>query len=184
MKTAPLKRALPPVNFAGGLRSSPVCGLSECTMPVLGPRRRCCRRRGRRRPPPPPPPAPRPRPPHPAPRGGASGAGRNPAGAPPAGGGVPGAPVGGAAAQARRTALSAPTASPCRRAERRRTRDRDRAAGTRGQRPFRGAAQPRFPEHAIEVVVDRVDRVGRSAEIGERLEALIRNDVRQQHRAG
>jgi hypothetical protein len=35
MNTGPLKRALPPVNLAGGFRSSPVCGFSACTMPVV-----------------------------------------------------------------------------------------------------------------------------------------------------
>ena len=102
-----------------------------------------------------------------------------PAGAPPAGGGVPGR----RAARGRR-GLSAAAAAGRRRREGRRPRDRDRSTRTRGQGRFAGAAQSRFPEHAVEVVVDRVDGVGRPAEIREGLEALVGNDVRQQHRLG
>ena len=169
---------MPPVNFAGGLRSSPVCGFSACTMPVLDTAYTLL-------PAPRPPPSPPPPPPPPRPCG-AAGA----------------APAGRGRGRGRRASRAGRNAGRCaagrwwraRRARRRRAWRcrggavrvrrrvrRGRAAGganggrarhrrsirrrTPAARPaFAALLKPRLPEHAIEVVVDRVDRVRRRRE--------------------
>ena len=131
-RPAPIALAFGGSNLTGGVRSSPVCGLSVCSRPPLeiGVDVLCCRRE---------PPARR------------------------AGGGA-----------ARRHGG----------AERRRARDRRHRAGAGACVPARGRqrVQMPLPEHLVEVVVDRIDVVRAAADEGERLESLMRNDVRQQHR--
>ena len=68
-------------------------------------------------------------------------------------------------------------------AERRRAGDRRHRAGA-GDGPGSGRhrVQMPFPEHLVQVVVDRIDVVRAPADERQRLEALVGNDVGEQHR--